>query len=231
MAAFSDVKALTFDIYGTVLDLTGSLTPTIDDFLTSQGAKVSTERFWGDWRARQRLEQFQDTIMMVGHSGYLETARRACVYTLRLHGFDGSAQEQEALMRGWDRLSPFPDVVPALQRLQSSYKLVALSNGEARSLDQTIQNRIRFEFATALSVDMVGRFKPHPSVYRRAATLLGLEVGQCMMVSSHAFDAAGARACGFKAAYVNRYKLPFDDTPYLPQLTVGNFTELVAALL
>ena len=52
-----------------------------------------------------------------------------------------------------------------------------------------------------------------------------------MMISSHAFDAAGARVCGFKAAYVNRYRLPFDDTPYLPHLTVGDFTELAAALL
>ncbi len=231
MARFPDVKALTFDLYGTVLDLTGSLTPTIDDFLKAKGANVSTAQFWGDWRARQRLEQFQDTIMMVGHSGYLEVARRACVYTLQLHGFDGSSNEQEALMRGWDGLSPFPDVVPALERLRSSYTLVALSNGEKQYMDRMIQNRIRFEFAEAISADMVGRFKPHPSVYRRAATLLGLEVGQCMMVSSHAFDAAGARACGFKAAYVNRYKLPFDDTPYLPQLTVGNFTDLAAALL
>jgi len=231
MATFPEVKALTFDIYGTVLDLTGSLTPIIDDFLKTRGSTVSTTRFWADWRARQRLEQFQDTIMMVGHAGYLEVARRACAYTLRLHGFGGSTQEQEALMRCWDVLSPFPDVVPALERLRASYTLVALSNGEQRYMDRMIQDRIRFEFAEAMSVDMVGRFKPHPSVYRRAATLLGLEVGQCMMVSSHAFDTAGARACGFKAAYVNRYNLPFDDTPYLPQLTVANFTDLAGALL
>lgn len=71
MATFPDVKALTFDIYGTVLDLTGSLAPIIDDFLKAKGATVSTAQFWGDWRARQRLEQFQDTIMMVGHYAYV----------------------------------------------------------------------------------------------------------------------------------------------------------------
>jgi len=228
---FPEVKALTFDIYGTVLDLTSGLSPIIEDFLEARRARVSAPQFWADWRARQRIEQFQDTIMMLGHSGYLETARRACVYALRLHGFEGSPREQEALMRGWSRLSPFPDVLPALRRLESSYRLVALSNGEERYLDEVIRDRIGFEFTEALSVDMVGRFKPHPSVYRRTATLLGLEVGQCMMVSSHAFDVAGARACGFKGAYVNRYELPFDDSPYLPQLTVGDFTELAAALL
>ena len=134
-------------------------------------------------------------------------------------------------MLGWEGLSPFPDAVPALERLRLSYKLVALSNGDKGYMDRMIRERIRFQFAEAMSVDMVGRFKPHPSVYRRAATLLGLEVGQCMMVSSHAFDVGGARACGFKAAYVNRYKLPLDDSPYLPQVTVGTFMDLAAALL
>jgi len=79
-----------------------------------------------------------------------------------------------------------------------------------------------------MSVDMVGRFKPQPSVYRRAAARDGaVHDGLVPRVRRR-----GARACGFKAAvYVNRYNLRFDDTPYLPQLTVVNFTELAAALL
>ncbi len=76
---FSYVKALTFDLFGTVLDLGGSLTPHIDAFLKSKGMGISPDQFWERWRYRQRIEQYQDTLMMLGHSGYLETARRAFV--------------------------------------------------------------------------------------------------------------------------------------------------------
>ena len=82
----SDIKALTFDLFGTILDLGGSLTPYIAEFLEAKGADVSADRFWDQWRARQRIEQYQDTLVMLGHSGYLETVRRAFVYTLNLNG-------------------------------------------------------------------------------------------------------------------------------------------------
>ena len=41
----------------------------------------------------------------------------------------------------------------------------------------------------------------------------------------------GARACGYGGAFVNRYKLPYEDTPYQPDVTVRDFTELTEALL
>jgi 2-haloacid dehalogenase len=77
-----------------------------------------------------------------------------------------------------------------------------------------------------ISVQVAGAFKPHPGVYRRAAGILGLEVGQCLMVSANSFDVMGARACGFRGAFVNRYGLPYEDTPYQPDVTVRDFTEL-----
>ena len=63
------------------------------------------------------------------------------------------------------------------------------------------------------------------------AGLLGLEVGECLMVSSNSFDVMGGRACGFRGAYVNRYRLPYEDTPYRADVTVADFATLAAALL
>ena len=231
MKKFSNIKALTFDLFGTILDLGGSLTPFIAQFLKSKGAEVSPDGFWGQWRSRQRIEQYQDTIMMLGHSGYLETARRGFVYTLRLNGVEASDEEVEHFMRAWQELSPFPEVLPALERLKSRYKLVILSNGNPHFLDYLAENRVRWDFDDIISVELVGAFKPHPGVYRRAARELGLEVSECLMVSANSFDVVGARACGYSAAFVNRYGLPYEDTPYLPDVTVTDFTELVDALL
>jgi 2-haloacid dehalogenase len=67
MPHLEKVEALTFDLFGTVLDLGGSLTPFLEVMLKDQGTGVSAQTFWQQWRYRQRLEQFQDTIMMLGH--------------------------------------------------------------------------------------------------------------------------------------------------------------------
>lgn len=231
MEKLATVKALTFDLFGTVLDLGGSLAPFIAEFLKSKGSKVAADRFWEQWRARQRIEQYQDNIMMLGHSGYLETVRRAFVYTLALNSLQATKEEVADFMRAWQELSPFPDVIPALERLKARYQLVALSNGEPDFLGHVVKNRIRWQFDEVISVQVVGAFKPHPGVYLRASAILGQEVGGCLMVSAHSFDIMGAKACGYRGVYVNRYGLPFEDTSYQPDAVVKDFTELAKVLL
>ena len=231
MAKFPAVQALTFDLFGTVLDLDGSLTPAIASYLRDKGSSVSPEHLWEQWRVRQRLEQYQDNILLLGHSGYLETVRRALIYVLALEGIDATKGDVPRLMEAWQHLNPFVDVRAALEKLQGRYRLVALSNGEADFLAHLATNRIGWDFDRIISVEEVGAFKPHPGVYRRAATLLDLEVGQCMMVSANSFDVLGARACGMRGAFVNRNALPYEETPYQPDVEVGNFTELAEVLL
>jgi hypothetical protein len=40
----------------------------------------------------------------------------------------------------------------------------------------------------------------------------------------------GARMCGMRGAFVNRYRLPYEDTPFTADLTVRDFTRLAAEL-
>jgi 2-haloacid dehalogenase len=226
-----DIQALTFDLFGTVLDLGGSLTPVIASFLQERKSGVSPAQVWAEWRYRQRIEQYQDNIVEMGHSGYLPVARRAGVYVLKQFGVEATSADVDHLMDAWQQLQPFGEVRAALEGLSKRYKLVALSNGEREFLAHLVKNRIGWEFDAVISVQEVGAFKPHPGVYRRGAAILGLEVGQCMMVSANSFDVMGARMCGLRGGYVNRYNLPYEDTPFVPDLTVGNFTELADRLL
>ena len=230
MEKLTAIKALTFDLFGTVLDLAGSLTPFIAKFLKAKGSSLAPNRFWEQWRYRQRIEQYQDNIMMLGHSGYLETARRAFVYTLALNQIQTTKEEIQKFMLAWQKLSPFPEVIPGLQRIKAQFKLVALSNGEPRFLEHLVKNRIRWNFDEVISVQTAGAFKPHPGVYLRAASILGLEPGECLMVSANSFDVMGARACGFRGAYVNRYNLPYEDTPFQADLVVRDFIQLSDSL-
>ncbi len=235
MTDLTQCKALTFDLFGTVLDLGGSLTPYIAQFIEQRSAQddVDASEFWGELRHRQRIEQYQDSLVELGHTGYLETAQKAFVYVAKLYGLPPSDEEVDAFMAGWQQLSPFADCLPALQRMHPSYKLVALSNGNPWFLDHLVQNRIQFDFDDIISVEVAGAFKPHPGVYRSAARILDMEPGEIVMVSSNSFDVMGARTCGLRGIYVNRYNLPFEDTDvrYEPDLTVPDFTAMADRLL
>ena len=225
------VNTLTFDLFGTVLDLSGSLVPPIAGFLGGKGASVDADELWARWRARQRVEQYQDTILMLGHSGYLKTCRRALLYILRQHEINFDDAEIDRIMETYRELTPFADAVQGLNRLEGSYRLVALSNGEPWLLEHLVKERIDARFDAVISVEEAGAFKPHPSVYRTAARMLDSEPHEIMMVAAHSFDVMGARACGFRGAFVNRYGLPFEETGFQPDITVDDFNELAARLL
>ena len=225
------VKFLTFDIFGTVMDLTGSLAGPAGNFLAANGSNMTGQAFYADWRERQRIEQYQDNLLMLGHSGYLETCRRAFVYCLKKHNVSYTAEAVQEFMKVYMDLQPYDDAIEGLRSLGSRYKLVALSNGEQWYLEKLLGNNVPVEFDAIISVDQVGLFKPAPGIYRKAVQRLGCEPGEIMMVAAHAFDILGAQACGFKAAYVNRYKLPTEDSEYQPEIIVDDFVELARRLL
>ncbi|MXY20706.1 MAG: haloacid dehalogenase type II [Dehalococcoidia bacterium] len=226
------VTTLTFDIFGTVLDLTGSLEGPTGELLRELGSDLTGAEFYPQWRARQRIEQFQDSLIMLGHSGYLETCRRALVYSLRANDIEFDPKRIHRFMDVWQDLDPYPDSVLGLQRLERNYRLVALSNGEPDYLRHLASNQIKFDFDAVISVEEGGAFKPHPAVYRSAARILNASPPEIMMVAAHSFDIMGARACGFRGAYVNRYSLPYEDTTqYTPDIVVSDFNQLADVLL
>ena len=224
------VHTLTFDLFGTILDLAGGHAPRLQAFLKSRSSPLTADELWARWRQRQRIEQYQDNQFYTGHFGYLDSSRRALVYTLRACTLPFDDGDVARIMEGWHELTPFPDAVPGLRRLRSRFKLVVLSNGENQFVTHLLKNRVGYDFDAALSVEDVGVFKPHPAVYRYAARVLKADPCELMMVSAHSFDAVGARVSGYRAAYVNRYDLPYDETPYRFDVEARNFLDLADRL-
>lgn len=227
----ANIRTLTFDLFGTVLNLSGSLVPALRNFFESRKVEIDADRFWTDWRRRQRLEQHQDTILMLGHRGYLDSARRALRHTLRIHDVRTDEIGVLELLRTFEQLQAFDDAQEGLLRLAEHYQLVALSNGDPALIEHLAANSIEAKFDRCISVDRVGRFKPHPAVYRMAAAELERDPSEILMVAAHAFDILGARACGYRGAYVNRYGLPYEESNLMPDLEVRDFRELAGFLL
>jgi len=226
------VTTLTFDIFGTVLNLSDSIVPRLEKLLRSCNAPetIKGDDVWQHWRQRQRIEQYQDNLLMIGHSGYLAVKKKSLLYSLRTMKIEFNYEQIEEFMNIYNELTPFEDAVNGLYRLAKKYKLVVLSNGEENFLNHLATNQIGIDFHAILSAEMVGQFKPHPSVYRFAAMNLGLEPNEIMMVASHAFDILGARHSGFRGAYVNRYDLPYDESEFKPDIITEDFNKLCIKL-
>jgi 2-haloacid dehalogenase len=118
-----------------------------------------------------------------------------------LAGF--SVAEREELTLAWQRLRPWPDVVAGLTRLKDRYTLATLSNADVCAV-VNISKRAELPWDAVFAAEMAGVFKPDPAIYRMAATYLGLDAGEIMMVASHKYDIRAAGALGFRTAFVAR---------------------------
>ena len=226
------IKALTFDLFGTILDLEKSTYPSIKNILDNNKSSVTPQEFWAFLRHRQRIEQYQDNILDLGHSGYLITVKNAFKYTSRKFNMEPSLSELELWDDNWQNLIPFDDISENLKLLKKNFSLIALSNGNKSFLDHLAKNRIQFDFDNIISVEDVGAFKPFSGVYRKASLISGYNLSEILMVSANSFDVMGAKSCGMIGAYIDRYNLPYEESHKMlkPDVIVRDFNQLFEKL-
>jgi len=198
------VRALTFDVFGTVVDWRRSVRDALAAWFEPRGTTRDWEAFALDWRALYRpsmaavREGERDFVVLdVLH-------RESLVTVLDAHDVHGlSSVELDELTGIWHRLEPWPDVRPALARLASHYRLATLSNGHVE-LMRNLARHADLPWHVILGAEPTRSYKPEPDAYLRSAAMLCLEPEQCMMVAAHNDDLDAARALGFRTAYVNR---------------------------
>ncbi len=201
---FPEVRALTFDIFGTVVDWRGSIIREGRKVWADMGVDVEWEEFADSWRggyepAMQRVRRGELPWMNIDSLHRLildDLLARYRVQSL-------AEKEKEQLNRVWHRLDPWPDVAAGLERLRRRAIVAALSNGNVALLVNMARHG-GLCWDCVLSAELARHYKPDPEVYETAAALLGLEPHQVMMVAAHNGDLAGARAVGFRTAFVRR---------------------------
>jgi len=193
------VRALTFDIFGTVVDWYGSIAAEVERL----GLPVDGGEFALAWRAG-----YQPAMQEV-RSGALPWTnidglhRRILDRLLAERGITLSPAAAEDLNRIWHRLRPWPDSVTGLTRLKSRLVITTLSNGNL-SLLVNMARHAALPWDAVFSAELFGHYKPDPEVYLGAARLLDLPPPRVMMVAAHPSDLRAAAACGLRTAYVPR---------------------------
>jgi 2-haloacid dehalogenase len=191
------IKAVVFDAYGTLFDtqsvasITGGAFPGHGELITQI------------WRIKQ-LEYTWHRSLMRRYEDFSVVTRDSLVYTLRTLGLTYDAGVFERVMDKYLHLDLYDDVRQALAGLKD-YKLAILSNGSTEMLTTLVRNTGLDKVLDAtISIDAKRVFKPSPEAYALVETHLGVAPAEVFFVSSNPWDAIGAKAFGFKTAWIER---------------------------
>jgi 2-haloacid dehalogenase len=221
---FTDIGACVFDAYGTLFDVHSAAARCRDDLGEKADAVSQT------WRVRQ-LEYTWLRSLMGRHADFWRVTGDALDYALEAHGIDDAAL-RDRLMDCYLELDAYPDVKDALERLKGAgLKCAILSNGSPDMLDSAARVAGIADLLDALlSVEDVGIYKPHPTVYQLAVDRLGVAAERIAFQSSNAFDACGAASFGFRVAWVNRFGQQPERLPGTADAELTSLAELPALL-
>jgi 2-haloacid dehalogenase len=200
----TSVKALVFDVFGTVVDWRTSVTREVEDLAKRKHLTVDGGKFADAWRAaygpsmqRVRTGELPWTTLDRLHRMTLDRI-------LVEFGITGLTEpETDALNHAWHRLRPWPDAVAGLTRLKKRWIIAPLSNGNV-SLMTNMAKHSGLPWDCILGAELVRHYKPDREVYQSAADFLDLDPSEVMMVAAHSGDLRAAREVGLRTAFVAR---------------------------
>ena len=212
------VKALVFDVFGTVVDWRGSLIR--EGRLLGRRKKLDVDwaAFADAWRAGYRPAMARVRSGELPWTKIDDLHRMILDALLAKFGIRGLSEEEIVhFNHAWHRLKPWPDAKAGLAKLKRRHVIATLSNGNVALL-VNMAKHAGLPWDCILSAEVVHHYKPDPETYLGAADLLGVKPHELMLVAAHKDDLRAAQACGLATAFVRRArekgpKVKLDLTP------------------
>jgi 2-haloacid dehalogenase len=199
-----DVKALLFDVLGTVVDWRGGLIASLEKWGAARGVAADWPQLVDAWRAAYP-PSLQRVRMGEREWSILDALQRESLEELApsfgLSGLDDVAFEECVQM--WHTLPAWPDAVAGLHRLRAQHVIAPLSNGHVAMLLR-MAKAAGLPWDTIFGADVFRHYKPDPETYLGAVDLLGCRPCDVMLVASHPYDLDAAARYGLRTCYVSR---------------------------
>ncbi len=201
---FPRIRALLFDVFGTVVDWRGSIIR--ECRALGRGKKIAADwdAFADAWRAGYRPAMARVRSGELPWMNIDQLHRLILDELLPRFSLTGLTEDEiDHLNRVWHRLDPWPDARRGLALLKRGHVIATLSNGNVALLVNMAKHG-RLPWDAVLSAELFRHYKPDPQAYLGAAAMLGLEPSEVMMVAAHKDDLRAAQACGLATAFVRR---------------------------
>ena len=202
--AVQQVRALLFDVFGTVVDWRSGVIRDVSALAGERGADIDAASLADRWRAAYRPAMNQvrtGELPWTNLDGLHRRTLDQLIGGTALEGLDEAGRAW--LTTCWHRLDPWPDAVAGLERLRRRYIISAFSNGNVALLVNMAKwGGLPWDFVA--SAELFRHYKPDPETYLGAAGLLSLAPGEVMVVAAHNDDLIAADGLGLATAFVSR---------------------------
>jgi len=198
------VKALFFDVFGTLVDWRSGVARDAEAVLGPLGFSLNWTAFADAWR-----DEYQPGMQQVrsGAVPYVKLDvlhRRGLLRILRRFGLDQLDDAVlDRLTLAWHHLDAWADVPPGLEKLRQRFRTAPVSNGNT-ALMCDLARRNGLQWDAILGADLARDFKPKAIVYRAAADAFNLPPQECMMCAAHSGDLRAAAEVGLRTAFIAR---------------------------
>jgi 2-haloacid dehalogenase len=222
--ALAATQACLFDAYGTLFDVTAAARRSAD----ALGGKA--DALAALWRTRQ-LEYCWLRSLMGRHADFWQITGEALDFAMAALAIE-DAPLRARLMELYRDCEAYADARETLAALRAAGRPAAiLSNGAPAMLAAAVRSAgIGDLLDHVISIEEVGIYKPHRSVYELAARRLALAPERICFVSSNGWDVAAASVCGLVTVWVNRNGAPQERLPGGPEAEVASLAALPALL-
>jgi 2-haloacid dehalogenase len=198
------IKALFFDVFGTLVDWRTSVAREAQALLAPRGYALDWLAMADAWRGEYQGAMEEVRAGRIPFCKLDVLHRRNLERILPRFGIGALGDDVlRDLNLAWHRLDAWPEVTPALARLKRRYLLAPVSNGNI-SLMVDLARRNDFPWDAILGAELAGDYKPKPGVYLAAAEAFDLAAHECMMVAAHSSDLKAAAAPGLRTAHIAR---------------------------
>jgi len=219
------IKACVFDAYGTLFDVAAAAREA-----AAEPGRAAFAAVWQKVATDWRLKQLQYTWLRAvagAHTDFWEVTQNGLDWALEACGLD-DPELRERLLALYFQLSAYPEVPMMLATLkEDGFATAILSNGEPKMLAGAVESAgVAGVLDDVLSVEGVGVFKPHASVYGLVGQRFGTAPDEVLFVSSNGWDAACATGYGFRTVWVNRAGEPMDRLPWRPAHVLRDLTTI-----
>jgi len=198
------IKALFFDVFGTLVDWRTSIAREARDILAPRGVRLDWEAFADAWRAEYQpaMEEVRTGRLPFSKLDLLHRRNLDRVLE-RLAPAPVDEVTRARLNGAWHRLDAWPDVTPGLARLRTQFLLAPCSNGNI-SIMVDLARRNGWIWDAIAGAELARDYKPKPAVYLAAAAAFDCAPAEAMMVAAHSSDLAAAAAAGLRTAFIAR---------------------------
>lgn len=202
-AACSPIRAVTFDVGGTLIEVWPSVGHIYAEVAARHGAKglsasLLNRKFAAAWRAARRFSYSRS-----GWARLVDATFRGLTDRPPSRTFFGELYTRFAAPDAWH---VFEDVVPTLDALAArGLKLGVISNWDERLRPLLERLKLADHFEAIVVSREVRASKPSRAIFRHAVHELGLPPEAVLHVGdSRSMDVCGARAAGLSALLLKR---------------------------